>query len=315
MSRRSMCQGPRRRATAPLLAPLVLCLAMPYEALAQTPTDILPSQPVQRPAGPRAPQQPDLLKPTLDGQEPRDQSEAQLRPAPRDGDVTPPAEPPLRDGIIDLETPEQPGPEGIDTANVDARPPTEAGAFEWPPAGHDPQLFQTEDIVPLTDRRLNTFFRNEPYQAVGYRIGSFVAFPQLELAGVSYSNALRNPKARADLALEAKPELRLVSNWRWHALELKANGNFSFHDEFSGEDDKNTLLEARGRLDITRNSNVQGLVSQQVTQESRSGVDATRASQRADVTTTQAAASLNQRFNRLHVQLRGGVTDIHLGTV
>jgi len=315
LSRRSMRRWPRWRAAAPLLAPLALCLPGPQVALAQAPTEILPPKPMQRPQAAR-PVLPDFLKPTLDGQEPRDLTESQLRPAPRDGDVTPPAEPPLRDGIIDLDTSDQQvGPEGIDTANIDARPPSDTGAFESPPAGHDPQLFQTEDILPLADRRLETFFRNEPFQPVGYRLGSFVLFPEIELAGVGYSNVLRSPKARADLALEAKPELRLVSNWRWHALELKANGNLSFHDEFPSEDNKNALLEARGRLDFTRKSNIQGLASQQVTQESRSGVDAARASQRADVTTNLVAASLNHRFNRLNVQLRGGVTDIHYGTL
>ncbi len=237
-----------------------------------------------------------------------------LRPAQRDGDVSQPAEPALRDGIIDLSEPESPpGPEGIDTANVDARAPNDAGPFEWPPAGHDSQLFQVEDVPPIADRRVFNFFRIEPYAAVGQRIGSFVLFPQVEIAGVSYSNVLRSPRARSDLALEAKPELRLASNWRWHALELKANGNLSFHDAYASEDDRNYLIEARGRLDFTRRTNLQGLVSRQVTQESRTGIDANRIGDRADVTTTQSLASLNHRFNRLNLQLRGGVTETSFG--
>lgn len=297
------------------MVPLALALLSGGPSHAQSSGgDILSPRPVQRPA-PLRPAQSDILKPTIDGRERPDVSEPQLRPAARDGDVTPVAEPPLRDGIIDLTEPEEIGPEGIDTSRVDARPPTDSGVFEWPPAGYNPQLFQTEDIEPLRDRRLETFFRSEPYQAIGYRIGSFVLFPELELAGVAFSNVLRNPQPKRDTALEAKPELRLVSNWRWHALELKANGRFSFHDEFTSEDDRNSLLEARGRLDITKRTNLQGLVSQQTTQESRSGINATSAGQRADVTTTQAAASLNHRFNRLHVQLRGGVTEAQYGTV
>jgi len=85
---------------------------------------------------------------------------------------------------------------------------------------------------------------------------------------------------------------------------------YSFHDEFPTEDDKAYTLEARGRLDVTKRTNVQGLIARDQRQEGRGAIDAASAGERPDVTTDQANITLNHRFNRLSVQLRGAVTDL-----
>ena len=41
-----------------------------------------------------------------------------------------------------------------------------------------------------------------------------------------------------------------------HALEFRGIGGLSYYHEFPTEDDRDYLLEARGRLDITRRSNI-----------------------------------------------------------
>ena len=307
----TLADGAERHALAAIAGALLVALVLSSgPALAQSREEILPPAfPPSKSRGARPVSPPDLLRPTLDGRVRTDPADAILRPAQKDGDVSQSPEPVVRDGIIDMNDVAPPGPEGIDTGETDARSPNDHAPFVWPPAGHDPQPFQVEDLEPRADRRIARFFRFEPYEPVGVRVGSFVLFPQFELAGIGYSNVIRSPRARSDAALEIQPELRLVSNWRWHALELKANGKYNFHEELPSEDERGSLLEARGRLDIARRTNVQGLVSRQVSQESRSGIDANRAGDRADITTTQAQASINHRFNRLSLQLRGGVTD------
>lgn len=299
------------RATAFVLAAATQ-LALPVQA--QTRGPILAPSPTSR-APVTRPAPPTELRPTLDGREREDPHDSQLREVPRDGVLAEPAETLPRDGIIEVPEPEAPAPGGIDTTRLDGRSGADFEAVELPPAGHDPQLFQIEDIEPRSDRRVGAFFAAEPYAPVGYRIGRFVVFPQLELAGVAFSNVLRSTAGtRSDVALDMRPELRVVSNWRRHAVELKANGAFTFHEQLPGEDDRESLLEARGRADFSRRTNLQGLVSREVRQEGRSGVDANRLGERADVTTTQAAASLNHRINRLALQLRGGIADTTYGT-
>lgn len=212
------------------------------------------------------------------------------------------------DGLIDLTEPEV-LEDGADPTR-DTRPAEDTAVFENPPAGHDPLLFQIEDVDPMeTDRRPARLARFEPYDPIGIRIGSFVFFPETEIAGLSTNNVLSSPDAHSDIAAEIRSKSRLVSNWSTHALELKGTSLNSFYDDFPSEDDRAWGVEARGRLDISRRTNLQGLISHDVSQESRSAIDANQVGQRADVTVEQAQLALNHRFNRLAIQLRGSVSD------
>lgn len=229
------------------------------------------------------------------------------RPVLRDGDLSWPQEPraPV-DGIVQR-IEETPIRDGVDPLSVDTRPQEDIDAFESPPAGYNPLLFQIEDIPPIDDRRTRRLFLQEPYDPVGIRIGSFVLFPELEIGGSWYSNVLRSQYAQSDTALDLRPTARLVSDWKTHALEFRAASKLSYFSEFDSENDKGYQLEARGRLDITRRTNMQAFVSRDYSQESRSAIDANAAGDRSNLTVDKAGATFNQRFNRLSLQLRGTV--------
>ena len=232
---------------------------------------------------------------------PDDDSAYAEPPQPADG-LTP------ADGRIDLGEPDA-WEDGADLGR-DTRPSEDLNVFASPPAGHDPLLFQIEDIDPIeTDRRPARFARIEPYDPVGIRIGSFVLFPEAELSGRTTSNVLGSPQARSDIAAEIKTETRLVSNWSVHAVELRGTTFSSFYDDTPSEDDRAWSAEARGRLDISRRTSLQGLVGRSVAQEDRTDIDANPAGARAEVTTDEARLALNHRFNRLAVELRGSVSD------
>lgn len=212
------------------------------------------------------------------------------------------------DGLVDLAEPEAPE-DGADPLR-DARPPADLDAFLNPPAGYDPLLFQVEDVAPVsTDRRPARLARFEPYDPIGVRIGSFVFFPEVEIGGLATDNVFATPDAHADVAAEMRAAGRLVSNWSAHALELSGTRFRTFHDDFPSEDDRAWSVEARGRLDITRRTNLQAIAGRDVSQESRSAIDASQTGERADVTTDRAELALNHRFNRLSVRLRGGGGD------
>ncbi len=254
-------------------------------------------------------------------QDPADPSEsddprpgAGERTAVRDGDLSAGEEQTLvRDGIVDVGEP-LPPQDGGDPTVVDSRAAEEAALFANPPSEPDPLLFQIEDIDPVvTDRRPERLFRTEPYDPIGIRIGSFVYFPETEIGGLYQSNIQRTADANDDIAAEIRTNARLVSDWNTHALEFSTTGLYTFHDEFDGEDDRAWGVEGRGRLDITRLTNLQGLLSHNQRQEGRSGIDANTTGDRAEVKTDDAALTLNHRFNRLSVQLRGAVTDTDYG--
>lgn len=212
------------------------------------------------------------------------------------------------DGIIDVSEPEAIA-DGADPLR-DTRPPADLEPFQNPPAGYDPLLFQIEDIDPATtDRRPARLARFEPYDPIGIRIGSFVFFPEAEIAGVWTDNVLSSPDARSDKAAEIKTTSRLVSNWSMHALELRGTSLNSFYNDFPSEDDRAWGIEARGRLDFSRRTNLQAIVGHDESQEDRSAIDANQIGDRANVTVDRAEVALNHRFNRLSVQLRGAVSD------
>ena len=232
-----------------------------------------------------------------------------------DGDPNFPPEPqqPL-DGVVDNAEPVEPmdgNPNQLDT-----RDPEDIAAFERPAAGFDPDLFVAE-IEPILDRRPARLARFEPFQPVGVRMGSFIVLPEAEIAGVGYGNLFRSSsRIRRDVAIDIRPSVRVVSNWSQHALEFRATGLTTFHNQFPSEDDRAYLVEARGRIDITRRANVEVLASQERAQEIRGSINAvSRIGERADIDTTKAALAYNQRFNRLSIQIRGSLTDSSFSSV
>ncbi len=283
---------------------------------AGTPADDSLSAPDLRPAIPEDDPTADPVDPLLN---------ESVRPAPGertpvvDGDMTLPEERTAiaRDGIVEVGEPPAPQ-DGADPTLIDSRPQEEADLFttpiENPPAGFDPLLFQIEDIDPIrTDRRPRRLFVQEPYDPIGIRIGSFVYFPEVTIAGEATSNVLRQTPASSDVSAEFLSKARLVSNWAVHALEFNGRGLTSFHDEFPSEDDAAWNLEARGRLDVSRRTNFQGLIAHDVRQEGRGAIEAAQFGDRAQVTTDSADLTFNHRFNRLSIQLRGGYDDIDFG--
>lgn len=206
--------------------------------------------------------------------------------------------------------------DGLSDLNRDVRHPRDRDAFEQPPAGYDALAFQIEQIDPLNDRRTDRLFRFEPYDPRGIRIGSFVLYPETELGILSNSNLFRSSRARADWSWDARGTARLVSDWRAHALEFRATGRTSYYDRFPTEDDRSFSIEARGRLDVTRRTNLEGALSHSVDRDVRALIDApTNAARRGDITTDRAAAAINQQFGRVTVQLRGAYADVDFANV
>lgn len=290
-------------------------------------TKVRPAQPqglMRRPASPppdMSDPAPDLpLRKGADGDtDDRDDPDAQPhsgRPIPQDGDPNwpPPQEPP-RDGEVVVGEP-VPAEDGSDPTRVDGRSDEDVAAFEHPPAGFDPEAFSVE-VEPILDRRPARLFRFEPFDPVGIRAGSFVIYPEVELDAAAFNNLFHTSVSpRSDISLEMRPTLRAVSAWRVHALEFRLTGLSSFHNHYPGEDDRAYLLEARGRIDIARQTNIELIASHQVDQEARGSINAaTPGEPRTEVTTEKALVAFNHRFNRLSIQLRGGITEYDYGSI
>ncbi len=225
-----------------------------------------------------------------------------------DGLFPPPDEP---EGPID----------GLDPQINDGRGFRDRQAFDYPDdfgetveprEPDDALLFQVDDFAPFDptlNRRPARLASLDPYTPIGIRIGTFVLFPEAEIAVTRHSNVFSSPDAEADVSGDLRPSLRLVSDWSNHALEFEATGDLSNYREFSTENDRGYELRARGRLDITRRANVSAALSRARAQEERSAVDASTVGERASVETNRFDSAAEIRFNRLSLQLRGRVED------
>jgi hypothetical protein len=235
-------------------------------------------------------------------------------PVQQDGDPVSVLEPPgAGDGIIDLNAP-NPFAGEEDVARADLRTPADIAALGPGTAGFDPLLLQAQEENPVFSDRPLAAFEPEPFAPLGTRLGSFILFTSVESDGDYNSNVFASPLALGDYSLEVRPAMRLASDWSTHAVELRASGDLSFHDKFPTEDDRAYLLEGLGRLDVTRRTNLQGAISREFAQESRNAINASSFGTRPNVTVDRGRAALNQRFNRLSVQLRGAIVDTSYST-
>lgn len=233
---------------------------------------------------------------------------------PQDGDPITVVEPPApQDGLIDLSEPTAPIEGEEDITQVDMRSPEDVRAFAAEPAGYDPLLLQAEETNPVFSESRFQGFVLDPFPPIGTKIGSFLLFTTVEANYDYNSNLFASPVAFGDSSLEVRPAARLASNWSRHALEARASGDLSFHDRFPSEDDRAYLVEGLGRLDVTSRTNLQGLIAHEEAQESRSAINANTAGSRPNINVERYRAAFNHRFNRLSVQMRGGIIDTAYG--
>ena len=157
------------------------------------------------------------------------------------------------------------------------------------------------------------FFEDEadPFAHVGWRLGAFILFQELEVSPAWDSNVFFEQDARSDWRADFTSETRLVSNWSNHAIEFRTIQDRSFYNNYSSQNDVGQIYELRGRLDITSRTTAEGLVSRTIGQESSNSIDiiGNPTSFRPDVRTDAITGALNHRFNRLSLQLRGGQAD------
>jgi hypothetical protein len=242
---------------------------------------------------------------------------ARVPPVPRDGDAPGGMEEvTARDGEFVVGEGEPLQRDGDPPADADPRLKANVDAFERPAAGYDAIAFQIDDVAPLLDRRPARLARFEPYDPLGIRRGSWIVFPEVEVGIGATNNILRAPGRDGAGFLDARPTVRVISNLRRHAVELRGTGLVSANDGFMTENDKAYALEARARFDIARSTNVSALVSHardQEARQARDAIDGARA--RGDIDTTRLALAFNHRVGSFGLQVRGGLANIDYAPV
>ena len=149
----------------------------------------------------------------------------------------------------------------------------------------------------------------DPYAALGVRLGSFLFFPELSVESVYDDNLFLSPSAReGDWALVLTPSLRVQSAWSRHSLTGTLNGVRSYHDRFSSENDETFSAGVAGRLDIRRNTNLVAEANYSQSLEDRSSSDfPSGTAGRAETRNQDVSLEGNHSFNRVTLTLRGNL--------
>jgi hypothetical protein len=151
----------------------------------------------------------------------------------------------------------------------------------------------------------------DPFVPIGFRLGSFLLFPEAEI-GADLTNNVLDTKfdTQNDAGPEVTPKLRINSDWSRHSLTFEANADRIWYSEFPIADVKNYQLLLRGRLDVTARTHLSGEIEKSQVQEGPSSISITDISGANQILREEhATAGVEHTFNRLTLKLNGTVAD------
>ena len=131
---------------------------------------------------------------------------------------------------------------------------------------------QPEATVP---DRMSVLQRSRPdYDALGERIGSFLAFPAIDLQEEYNSNVYAAASNDiGDFETTVSPAVRLASDWENHALTLNAGSDIHRFQSRVSENNSDYKVGADGRLDLFSDSYLALLYTDALSHEPRSSPD------------------------------------------
>jgi hypothetical protein len=149
----------------------------------------------------------------------------------------------------------------------------------------------------------------EPFAAVGIRVGSFDVKPSVEIHGGYDDNPFRlSAGARGSSFIKAEAKIETKSNWSRHELTGELRGAYTDFLQVPNNDRPEAEAKLRGRIDVTSQSRIELEGRAALTTDSAGTPDAvTSAKQPPHIYTAEGSARFVQRFNRLELGLRGSV--------
>ena len=195
---------------------------------------------------------------------------------------------------------------------------SEDNSADLPAGRSEDELFEADqrerdvqDVLQDDSSLLNQEPHVGPYEPLGIRVGSFLLFPEFEVARSHTDNVFTSSTVtRSDWSTELQPSIELQSNWSRHSLSGLLEFEKVLFDEFTSEDEENLLASLRGQIDIGRRTNLQGEAAFTSETESRGDVNVpNNVAVRPTETTKSGAVQLEHTFNRLTLRLRGELVE------
>lgn len=148
----------------------------------------------------------------------------------------------------------------------------------------------------------------DPYAPLGIEASSLILYPAIEIGGGYDTNASRARNGDGAAFLQARPELKVQSDWVRHSLNADLRSSYTRYLE--GDDTDRPTLNAtiNGVIDATKTLKFNAGLSANIQSEGANNADLpANAAERPSVYTTGASLGATQTFNRLSFDLRGSV--------
>lgn len=99
----------------------------------------------------------------------------------------------------------------------------------------------------------------EGYEAQGIRAGTFLIYPQVSIQAQYDDNIYATDGGEtSDLIWRVQPQVTATSDWIRHALQLYVRGSLNAYQDHSSENTNDWSAGASGRLDVSRDTVVNG---------------------------------------------------------
>jgi hypothetical protein len=214
----------------------------------------------------------------------------------------------------------RPGPDGLRDTSLPDADTTRTQDARRQPAGTLTRNISQSNRQPLDQDGVDTTKLDEntvedPYAALGVRVGSFLLFPELSAETVYSDNLfLSSVSPEGDWALELTPSLEIRSDWSRHSLIGTLSGVRSYHDRFPTENDETFSAGIAGQLDIRRTTNLVAEADYIELLEDRSSNDLpTDTLDRPKIRDRNISLEGNHTINRVTLTLRGEIAKEKFG--
>lgn len=150
------------------------------------------------------------------------------------------------------------------------------------------------------------------YDPLGIRMGSFVLYPELGVSETYDDNIFATQTGESDdFVTKLLPAVALESDWNNHFLGFAANSEIAWHARNSGENYEDYSASLRGRVDVQRDTYVQGDIAYAKRHEQRGEPDDVNGVEPTEFTEINPALTLYNKWNRLSLtaDLRGSIKD------
>lgn len=182
------------------------------------------------------------------------------------------------------------------------------------PAARNPALLRAQatqpDVTGATPLRLRRPrpVEDDPYGPIGFRAGTFVIRPSVELQSGYDSNADRAAGGAGSKFNAINTQILAKSEWLRHEASLDLRGGYTAYSDVDGADRPELQSILRGRIDVTALSRIEVDGKFAITTENPGSPDAIASVKRQpSVYTFGANVAYVRQFNRFEVTTGAGI--------